>query len=102
MKQRIKIIQNVYGELERQREERKKLIADTRSINVSSTNSVSTFSVSIWEDILSCHAELEGCEIISCDITETHRHLKVINKTMKAEIVPGDVVQAGFVISNMC
>lgn len=102
MKQRIKIIQNVYGELERQREERKKLIADTRSINVSSTNSVSTFSVSIWEDILSCHAELEGCEIISCDITETHLHLKFINKTMKAEIVLSDVVQAGFVISNMC
>lgn len=32
MKQRIKIIQNVYGELERQREERKELIADTRSM----------------------------------------------------------------------
>lgn len=43
---------------------------------------------------------MKGCEIISCDITETHLYLKVINKTMKAEIVPGDVVQAGFVISN--
>ena len=102
MKQGIKTIQNLYGELERQREARKDLIADTRSINISSTNGVSMLSVSTGEDILSYRAELEGCEIISCDITETHRHLKVINKTMKVEIVPGDVVQAGFVISNMC
>ena len=179
MKQGIKTIQNLYGELERQREARKDLIADTRSINVNSTNGVSMLSVSTGEDILSYRitdivhrqiadrlnipykyyermrtdypelldknvngwlmqnperrmlrtldgklraflsdryrrldnlelvdhvlpviAEMKCCEIISCDITETHLYLKVINKTMKAEIVPGDVVQAGFVISN--
>ena len=179
MKQGIKTIQNLYGELERQREARKDLIADTRSINISSTNGVSMLSVSTGEDILSYRvtdiahrqiadrlnipykyyermrfdypalldknvngwllknperrmlrtldgklraflsdryrrldnlelvdhvlpviAEMKGCEIISCDITETHLYLKVINKTMKAEIVPGDIVQAGFVISN--
>lgn len=174
MKQGIKTIQNLYRELERQREARKDLIADTRSINISSTNGVSMLSVSTGEDILSYRitdiahrqiadrlnipykyyermrldypalldknvngwllknserrmlrtldgklraflsdryrrldnlelvdhvlpviAEMKGCEIISCDITETHLYLKVINKTMKAEIVPGDVVQAG-------
>ncbi len=179
MKQGIKTIQNLYGELERQREARKDLIADTRSINISSTNGVSMLSVSTGEDILSYRitdiahrqiadrlnipykyyermrleypelldknvngwlmqnperrmlrtldgklraflsdryrrldnlelvdhvlpviAEMKGCEIISCDITETHLYLKVINKTMKTEIVPGDIVQAGFVISN--
>ena len=179
MKQGIKTIQNLYGELERQREARKDLIADTRSINISSTNGISMLSVSAGEDILNYRvtdiahrqiadrlnipykyyermrtdypalldknvngwllknperrmlrtldgklraflsdryrrldnleivdhvlpviAEMKGCEIISCDITETHLYLKVINKTMKAEIVPGDVVQAGFVISN--
>lgn len=179
MKQGIKTIQNLYGELERQREARKDLIADTRSINVSSTNGTSMISVSTGDDILSYRitdiahrqiadrlsipykyyermrtdypalldkningwlmknperrmlrtldgklraflsdryrrldnlelvdhvlpviAEMKGCEIISCDITETHLYLKVINKTMKAEIVPGDAVQAGFVISN--
>lgn len=179
MKQGIKTIQNLYGELERQREARKDLIADTRSINVSSTNGTSMLSVSTGDDILSYRitdiahrqiadrlsipykyyermrtdypalldkningwlmknperrmlrtldgklraflsdryrrldnlelvdhvlpviAEMKGCEIISCDITETHLYLKVINKTMKAEIVPGDAVQAGFVISN--
>lgn len=179
MKQGIKTIQNLYGELERQREARKDLIADTRSINISSTNGTSMLSVSTGEDILSYRvtdiahrqiadrlnipykyyermrteypalldknvngwllknperrmlrtldgklraflsdryrrldnlelvdhvlpviAEIKGCEIISCDITETHLYLKVINKIMKAEIVPGDIVQAGFVISN--
>ena len=53
MKQVIKTIQNLYGELERQREARKDLIADTRSINISSTNGVSMLSVSTGEDILS-------------------------------------------------
>ena len=53
MKQGIKTIQNLYGELERQREARKDLIADIRSINISSTNGVSMLSVSTGEDILS-------------------------------------------------
>lgn len=179
MKQGIKSIQNLYEELERQREVRQDLIADTRSLNVSSTNGVSMLTVATDNDVLSysigdvAHrqladrlnipyryyermrleyphlldqningwlmknpekrmlrtldgklraflsdryrrldnlelvdhvlpvlAQMKGCEIASCDITETHLYIKVINKTMKTEIVPGDVVQAGFVISN--
>lgn len=37
MKQGIKTIQNLYEELERQREARQDLIADTRSLKVNST-----------------------------------------------------------------
>ena len=44
--------------------------------------------------------EMKGCEVVSCEITATHMYLKIINKTMKTEVVPGDVVQAGFVLSN--
>lgn len=44
--------------------------------------------------------EMKGAEIISCDVTETHLFLKVINKKLKAEVTVGDVVQAGMVISN--
>ena len=43
---------------------------------------------------------MKNCTIASCDITETHLYLKVINKSMKAEIAKGDIVQAGFVVSN--
>jgi hypothetical protein len=44
--------------------------------------------------------EMKGAEIESCEVTESHLYLKVINKKLKAEVSVGDVVQAGFVISN--
>lgn len=47
MKQGIKTIQNLYQELERQREVRKDLIADTRSLNVSSTDGMSKLKISL-------------------------------------------------------
>ena len=179
MKQGIKTIQNLYEELERQREARQDLIADTRSLKVNSTNGVTMISVATGDDVLAYRlgeiahrqlaerlgipykyyermraeypvlldenvngwltknpekrmlrtldgrlraflsdryrrldnlelvdhvlpviSQMKGCEVVSADITETHLYLKVINKTMKSEIVPGDIVQAGFVISN--
>ena len=179
MKQGIKSIQELYQHLEEQRENRKDIIADTRSLVANSADGITTLSVSTGDDILSytvsdiSHrqiaerlsipfkyyermraelptlldqninswlqqnpekrmlrtldgklraflsdryrrldnlelvdhvlpviAQMKGCSIESCDITETHLYMKIINKTLKAEIVPGDVVQAGFVISN--
>ncbi|MEN6412824.1 MAG: DUF932 domain-containing protein [Veillonellales bacterium] len=44
--------------------------------------------------------EMKGAEVISCDVTETHLYLKVLNKKLKAEVAVGDQVQAGIVISN--
>lgn len=44
--------------------------------------------------------EMNGVEIASCEVTPSHMYLKVINRKMKAEVALGDVVQAGFVISN--
>lgn len=44
--------------------------------------------------------EMKGAEIISCDVTETHLFLKIVNKKLKAEVSVGDIVQAGMVISN--
>lgn len=57
-------------------------------------------NMELIDHVLLIIAEIKGCEIISCDITETRLYLKVINKTMKAEFVLGDVVQAIYVISN--
>jgi hypothetical protein len=50
--------------------------------------------------ILPIIQEMKGAEIISCDVTETHMFLKVVNKKLKAEVSAGDVIQAGMVISN--
>ena len=44
--------------------------------------------------------EMKGANIESCEVTESHLYLKVINKKMKAEVTVGDAVQAGFVVSN--
>lgn len=44
--------------------------------------------------------EMKGANIESCEVTPTRMYLKVVNKKMKAEVTVGDVVQAGFVISN--
>ena len=179
MKQGMKSIENLYGELMRQREARKDLIADTRSLSVSTENGISTLSIFTDKDIynfkvtdiahrqiadklgipfkyyermmneypklldeninswlkfkaekrmlrtldgklraflsnryrrldnlelvdhiLPIIMQMKNCQISSCDITETHLYLKVINKSMKAEISEGDIVQAGFVVSN--
>ena len=57
-------------------------------------------NLELVDHVLPVISSMKGCEIASCDVTETHLYLKVINKAMKTEVVPGDVVQAGFVISN--
>ena len=44
--------------------------------------------------------EMQGSQIESCEVTPTHLYLKVVNRRVKAEVKVGDVVQAGFVVSN--
>lgn len=44
--------------------------------------------------------EMKGADVASCEVTDSHMYLKVINKRLKAEVAVGDVVQAGFVVSN--
>ena len=44
--------------------------------------------------------EIQGAQIESCEVTPTHLYLKVVNRRVKAEVRVGDVVQAGFVVSN--
>ena len=57
-------------------------------------------NLELVDHILPVIMQMKNCTIASCDITETHLYLKVINKSMKAEITEGDIVQAGFVVSN--
>ncbi len=41
-----------------------------------------------------------GMEVVSAAITDQHLYIKVVNHALEAEVVPGDVVQAGVVVSN--
>ena len=45
-------------------------------------------------------AELDGARVESCEVTEDRMYIKVVNPRLQAEVVPGDVVQAGVIISN--
>jgi hypothetical protein len=45
-------------------------------------------------------AEMDGVQIESCEITESRMYLKAVNRRLEAEVVPGDIVQAGIMISN--
>ena len=45
--------------------------------------------------------EMEGMHFESCQLTDSRRmYIKVVNTRLEAEVVPGDIVQSGIIISN--
>ena len=44
--------------------------------------------------------KMPGAVYESCQITDDYLYIKVVNPKLTAEVVPGDIVQAGVVISN--
>lgn len=52
------------------------------------------------QSILPIINQMAGAEIKSCEVTPDHMYLKVINHTLRSEVTPGDIVEAGFVVSN--
>jgi len=45
-------------------------------------------------------ADMKDASVESCEITDKRMYLKVVNPRITTEIVPGDVVQSGLLISN--
>ena len=52
------------------------------------------------ENVLPILQRLEGARFESVELTETKMYLKVVTPRIEYEIAPGDVVQAGIVITN--
>jgi hypothetical protein len=52
------------------------------------------------ENVLPILQRLEGARFESVELTETKLYLKVVAPRVEVEIAPGDVVQAGIVITN--
>jgi len=50
--------------------------------------------------VLPLFAGVEGIEIVSAEVSESKLYLKIVSKRLEMEVVPGDYVQAGVVISN--
>lgn len=43
---------------------------------------------------------MDGVQVMSCEVTDNHLYLQVVSNKVKTEVAKGDIVQAGFIISN--
>lgn len=43
---------------------------------------------------------IDGIQVMSCNISDDYLYIKIVNKKVEGEVVVGDCVQAGIVISN--
>ena len=50
--------------------------------------------------VLPIIADIKGATVESCQITEDRMYIKVVNERLQKEVTPGDIVQAGIIISN--
>lgn len=57
-------------------------------------------NLEIASAVLPLFAGQEQYEVVSCEVTENRLYLKIVNHRLEVEVVPGDYVQAGVVISN--
>lgn len=57
-------------------------------------------NLEIASAVLPLFAGKEEMEVISCEVTENRLYLKIVNHKLEMAVVPGDLVQAGVVISN--
>lgn len=57
-------------------------------------------NLEIAQAVLPILGEMQGVHFESCQITDSRMYLKVVNTRLQAEVTPGDVVQAGIIISN--
>lgn len=57
-------------------------------------------NMDIAQAVLPIIGELKDATVESCQVTESRMYIKVVNPRLEAEVVPGDIVQAGVIISN--
>ena len=57
-------------------------------------------NLEVASTVLPLFAGQPDMEVVSCEVTENRLHLKIVNHRLEAEVVPGDLVQVGVVISN--
>ncbi len=57
-------------------------------------------NLEVAQAVLPIIGEMQDAHFKSCQITPSRMYLKVVNTRLQAEVVPGDIVQAGIIISN--
>ena len=54
----------------------------------------------IAETVLPIIADIQDARVESCEVTEERMYIKVVNPRLQTEVVPGDIVQSGILITN--
>ena len=54
----------------------------------------------IAEAVLPIIADIKDARVESCEVTDERMYIKVVNPRLETEVVPGDVVQSGIIITN--
>ena len=57
-------------------------------------------NLEIAQTVLPVIAEMPEAKVESCEITDRRMYIKVVNPRLTTEVVPGDVVQSGMIITN--
>jgi hypothetical protein len=57
-------------------------------------------NIEIAEAVLPIIGQMPDVRVESCDITDSHMYIKVVNPRLETEVRKGDIVQSGVVISN--
>lgn len=94
------LAQNVNGWLQRTSEDRMIRTIDGRARAFLSNRYRRIDNLDIAKITLPIIEKMPGAIYESCQITDDYMYIKVVNPKLTAEVVPGDIVQAGLVISN--
>jgi len=57
-------------------------------------------NLEIAQTVLPIIGNMKGAGVESCELTDSRMYLKVVNTRIEAEVKPGDIVQAGIMITN--
>ena len=57
-------------------------------------------NMEIASAVLPLFAGQADMQVMSCEVTENRMYLKIVNKRLETDVVPGDTVQGGVIISN--
>ena len=57
-------------------------------------------NMEIASAVLPLFAGQPDMQVMSCEVTENRMYLKIVNKRLEMDVVPGDTVQGGVIISN--
>lgn len=54
----------------------------------------------IAQAVLPIIADIKDARVESCEVTDARMYIKVVNPRLQTEVVPGDIVQSGILITN--